>query len=224
MNVTRSDPSPRGTIWARPSGITMAKQLQGLLQELDEEQFNNFKFFLRHSAPEPRIAWELLANASREQTVNLMLRCHSHNSQELTLQLLELICRLDLAQCFQPPKDRAASSGASGAAAKGHEPALAPAGRLRLVSQSQLMNLASCMGRKWRQIGIQFLGLEYHQLEQVEEDHRGDLVLQAFGMLLEWRQQQGRAATAAHLHSILSAQKVPLQPEALDCLLKPGQG
>ncbi|KYO41830.1 hypothetical protein Y1Q_0004899 [Alligator mississippiensis] len=80
------------------------------------------------------------------------------------------------------------------------------------------------MGREWRRIGVQFLGLPNHRLEQLEEKHQGDLVMQAFGVLLQWRKKEGKAATAARLHSILSAQDVALQPEALNCLLEPGQG
>ncbi|XP_019340346.1 uncharacterized protein LOC109282535 isoform X2 [Alligator mississippiensis] len=209
----------RASCGAGPPGAAMAEQLLRLLQELDEEQFKCFKFFLRYSAPEPRIAWGPLENASRHQTADRLLEHYPHDTLGVALQMVRLIPRLDLVHSFQPPQDGAAPSQGNRGAANGPEQAPGP-GRPRLVSQSQLMNLARCMGREWRQIGIQFLGLQNHQLDQLQEDHHGNLVMQAFGMLLEWRQKKGRAATAAHLHSILSAPDVALQPEALDCLLQ----
>nr|XP_023654737.1 uncharacterized protein LOC111837129 isoform X1 [Paramormyrops kingsleyae] len=89
--------------------------------------------------------------------------------------------------------------------------------REELVTERQLMLLAQYVGHSWKQLGILALGLSNVQLDQVEEDKRCH-VDRVFAMLCIWRMREGRQATAAHLHRVLSQSNISLPPESLDVL------
>ncbi|KYO25373.1 hypothetical protein Y1Q_0019546 [Alligator mississippiensis] len=63
----------------------MAKQLLALMDELDEHQFEQFKFLLRHLCPKPRVPWGQLASASQPCTADLLLQHHPRKALALDL-------------------------------------------------------------------------------------------------------------------------------------------
>ncbi|XP_078543461.1 uncharacterized protein LOC144828826 [Lissotriton helveticus] len=88
----------------------------------------------------------------------------------------------------------------------------------KLVTDKQLMRLAKCLGKSWKQIGIEVLGIENNKLEQIEEDNQNNLVMKSFTMLKAWKNKEKKKATPVHLHQLLSSEGVPLEPEAYDFL------
>lgn len=82
------------------------------------------------------------------------------------------------------------------------------------------MKLARNMGRKWRQIGIEFLGVETTRLEQIEEENATNVVMRAFYMLLDWRNREGRTATTAKLYHLLNQEGVDLDQNVYAFLLE----
>lgn len=83
----------------------MAEQLLRLLQELDDDQFQHFKFLLEHSARSQAIPHGDPARASCPRTVELMLQHYAQHAMSLARKLLERIPRLDLVQQFRPLQD-----------------------------------------------------------------------------------------------------------------------
>ncbi|KAG6923043.1 hypothetical protein G0U57_000093 [Chelydra serpentina] len=209
--------------------MEMGEQLLHILEELSEEEFKKFTFYLPNVGTTPHIRRGRLDGASRVQVAQLLVQTYPREALGVTSQVLRQIPRLDLVpgRQLQPGGEtgnsgddanhsEAANSGAGASELQAYE-------RQSLVSEQQLMKLAGKMGRTWRQIGIEFLGLENHRLEQIEENNPGDTKQRAFNMLLEWRKQARQGATVIRLHSILSQDGVPLQPEALDCLRDTGR-
>ncbi|XP_065432073.1 uncharacterized protein LOC101945728 [Chrysemys picta bellii] len=198
--------------------MAMGEQLLRILDDLTKEEFEKFKFYLPHGGTAPHIRRGKLDGASHIQVAALLMQTYPQEALDITNQVLRKIPRLDLVQGGQ--LQTGGETGNSGDDAN-HSEAVnsgARAERKILVSEQQLMKLAGKMGKTWRQIGIEFLGLENHCLEQIEENNPGDTKLRAFSMLLEWRKRAKQDATVIHLCTILSQDDVPLQPEALDCL------
>ncbi|KAM9114935.1 uncharacterized protein ACDP82_018417 [Pangshura tecta] len=208
--------------------MAMGEQLLRILEDLREKEFEKFKFYLPHEGTAPHIRRGKLDGASRIQVAELLMQTYPQEALDITNQVLHKIPRLDLVQGGQ--LQTGGETGHSGNDADRSEAANSSTGARKpqahgkqsLVSEQQLMKLAGKMGKTWRQIGIEFLGLENHFLEQIEENNPGDTKLRAFNMLLEWRKRARQDATAIHLCSILSQDEVPLQPEALDCLRDTG--
>lgn len=90
---------------------------------------------------------------------------------------------------------------------------------LVLVKEKQLMSVARCIGKSWREIGRLALDLSTVKLEQIEEDHSSH-VERVFAMLRYWSTCQKDKATAAHLHSLLSQDDWALPAEKIDFLLE----
>ncbi|XP_053868224.1 uncharacterized protein LOC128827986 [Malaclemys terrapin pileata] len=196
--------------------MAMGEQLLRILDDLSMKDFEKFKFYLPHGGTAPHIRRGKLDGASRIQVAELLMQTYPQEALDITNQVLRKIPRLDLVQGGQ--LQTGGETGNSGDDANHSEAANSRAERQSLVSEQQLMKLAGKMGKTWRQIGIEFLGLENHCLEQIEENNPGDTKLRAFSMLLEWRKRAKQDATVIHLCTILSQDDVPLQPEALDCL------
>ncbi|GCC20085.1 hypothetical protein chiPu_0018727 [Chiloscyllium punctatum] len=89
----------------------------------------------------------------------------------------------------------------------------------KILTDKKLMQLAKNMGHNWQQIGIQFLDLQSHEIDQCEAQQRL-VVLQRFEMLKCWRNREKEGATAVKLHSILSNKECPISSAQLNCLLE----
>lgn len=90
----------------------------------------------------------------------------------------------------------------------------------KLVSQEQLMRLARKMGKNWKEIGILFLRMDISRLEQFQEEHSKNVVMQIFSMLWAWRTREKDKATADRLYNILSQEGVELDSSAYAFLLE----
>ncbi|CAM5116703.1 unnamed protein product [Natator depressus] len=209
--------------------MEMGEQVLHILEDLREEEFKKFNFYLLHGGTAPRIRRGKLDGASRIQVAELLMQTYPQEALDITNQVLCNIPRLDLVQGHQLQTggdagnsgDDANRSEAVNSSARASEPQAYE--RQSLVSEQQLMQLAGKMGKSWKQIGIEFLGLENHCLEQIEENNPGNTKLRAFSMFLEWRKRARQEATVICLLSILSQDGVPLQPEDLDCLRDTGR-
>lgn len=89
----------------------------------------------------------------------------------------------------------------------------------RQVSDQELMKVANQMGKRWKQIGIQYLGIKKSHLEQIEEENPGNVPMRAFYMLVGWRNREKEKATASQLYHILNQDGVELDQEAYEFLL-----
>ncbi|KAM9354458.1 uncharacterized protein KZ484_012615 [Pholidichthys leucotaenia] len=74
---------------------TRMKALLEVLDDLKEEDFERFKYFLKDSL---KIGWSQLENANRVKVVDLMLETDSSNAVEVTKTLLKAIKRNDLVE------------------------------------------------------------------------------------------------------------------------------
>lgn len=87
-----------------------------------------------------------------------------------------------------------------------------------LVTEKQLMILAGNIGKEWKNIGIQFLGLANCEIEQFDEGNN-DFKMKVFYMLHKWKHRNKEKATPRRLYNILSERDVPLSIDKLSCLL-----
>ncbi|XP_067385821.1 FAS-associated death domain protein-like [Emydura macquarii macquarii] len=204
--------------------MATGEQLLHTLEELSEEEFRKLKFLLPNAGTAPHIPRGRLDGASRIQVTQLLEQRYPEEALDVMRQVLYKIPRQDLVQRDRLQTAGEAGNGGEGAvnAGTGAREPQAQERQTPPVSQKQLMMLAGKMGRAWRQIGIEFLGLENHCLEQIEENNPRDTKLQVFNMLLEWKNRARERATASRLYAILSQDGVPLPPEALDCLRDTG--
>ncbi|XP_074835629.1 uncharacterized protein LOC142002970 [Carettochelys insculpta] len=208
--------------------MATGEQLLRVLQELKEEEFKAFKFFLHHAALAPLIPYGQLDGASCIRVAELLKQTYPREALEITGKVLHKIPRMDLVQsCW---RQAGVDAGTSGSDAHCSEAVNSGAGagetgaqeNQSLVSEQQLMKLAGKMGRNWKQIGIEFLGLEDHCLDRIELDNPSNTKLQVFQMLMEWRKRAKQGASTRALYIILS-QDGALQPDALSCLLNAGR-
>ncbi|KAL2104244.1 hypothetical protein ACEWY4_001112 [Coilia grayii] len=88
-----------------------------------------------------------------------------------------------------------------------------------VVTEKQLMLVASKMGRSWKQFGRVALGIETVKLEQIVEDNPCNLVEQVFAMLRVWSMRERSKATAKCLHCLLSDGDWALPRESIKFLL-----
>uniref|UniRef100_I3K2V7 Zgc:174906 n=1 Tax=Oreochromis niloticus TaxID=8128 RepID=I3K2V7_ORENI len=100
-----------------------------------------------------------------------------------------------------------------------HKPQKKENKHLRYQIEKQLMCVARTIGKSWRAIGREVLGISSVKLEQIEEDHNLH-VERVFAMLRYWRNSQREKATPTQLHSLLSQGEWMLPPESIDFLLK----
>ncbi|GLD45795.1 E3 ubiquitin-protein ligase TRIM21-like isoform X1 [Lates japonicus] len=91
----------------------LEEKLWNILQELGQEEFKRFKWFLKKDGileDFPGIPWAQLENAERQDTVDLMVQKYQDSgAQKVTLKVLEKLNRNDLVQHLQNsslrPKD-----------------------------------------------------------------------------------------------------------------------
>ncbi|XP_066565452.1 NACHT, LRR and PYD domains-containing protein 1b allele 5 isoform X2 [Amia ocellicauda] len=76
------------------------------------------------------------------------------------------------------------------------------------VTDQQLLMLAKCMGKEWKQLGILYLNLSKKDIDQSQAKDE-DLTIQKFIMLDEWRKRAKNNATLELLHQILNGEDVP---------------
>ncbi|XP_062397182.1 uncharacterized protein zgc:174906 isoform X2 [Sardina pilchardus] len=88
-----------------------------------------------------------------------------------------------------------------------------------VVTEQQLMLVATNMGRSWKQFGRMALGISTTKLEQIVEDNPHNLVEQTFAMLRFWSMRERSKATAKRLHGLLSEGDWALPPESINFLL-----
>lgn len=102
-----------------------------------------------------------------------------------------------------------------------HLAVLFPLAGCQLVTEQQLMRLSGMVGREWKQVGRQLLGILTHKLEHFEEENPRSRTERVFAMLLYWRTREGEGATASKLHQRLTAEGSPIHPQPLTFLLEP---
>ncbi|XP_064155602.1 uncharacterized protein zgc:174906 [Anguilla rostrata] len=88
-----------------------------------------------------------------------------------------------------------------------------------LVTEKQMMLVARCLGRDWKQLGRVALGVSTVRLEQIEEENPRNHAERVFAMLRAWRDRERWTATAARLHALLSVDECGPPPESVDFLL-----
>ncbi|XP_069053641.1 NACHT, LRR and PYD domains-containing protein 1a allele 5 isoform X2 [Lepisosteus oculatus] len=77
-----------------------------------------------------------------------------------------------------------------------------------IITDQQLMVIAKCMGKEWKQLGISYLNLLKKDIDQSQAKDE-DLTIQKFNMLDEWRKRAKNNATVTHLSNILDGEDVP---------------
>ncbi|XP_032998540.1 apoptosis-associated speck-like protein containing a CARD [Lacerta agilis] len=194
------------------------EQLLQILEDLTAEEFRKFVFHLE-SIPDRsvRIPRGKLEKVSPVELAELLARYFPGKELEVAAHALEKIPRRDILRDLL--RDVAVGDRPSGRETPAMEASVglveaAPAQSSQVVSQQQLMKLARKLGRKWKTIAIEFLGVENSRLEQIEEENHKDVVMQAFYMLWEWRNREGGRATAANLYLILNQDGVNLDHDA----------
>lgn len=88
-----------------------------------------------------------------------------------------------------------------------------------MVSEREMMLVASCIGNSWREVGIMALGMNTTTLHQIEEDnslHR----MRVFAMLRKWSMREREKATAARLHSLITQEEYGVDALKLNFLLE----
>ncbi|NWQ96275.1 CRADD protein, partial [Burhinus bistriatus] len=204
--------------------------LLALQQALSEEQFQSLKYLL-----EERLPLGVLGPATRPELCSLLLQRFPGQALRLAADLLRQIHRHDLLRLYQLPgaEEEEETPGEKGDA--GHSsvpsgcgedagcrrlslpvasspPSLPP----RRLTEKDLIQIAQKLGREWQEVGIGCLGLERSRLEQIREDNPGNVVMQSFEMLREWRRREKQEATAPRLHACLAP--ASLDPELHDLL------
>ncbi|XP_053169245.1 caspase recruitment domain-containing protein 8-like isoform X2 [Hemicordylus capensis] len=72
------------------------------------------------------------------------------------------------------------------------------------LTDQQLMSLAKKMGKNWKIIGIQHLGLSFVEIEQIEAKKEEDVNMYKFHMLQIWRDSKQNDGTAQSLYDCLN--------------------
>ncbi|XP_062979180.1 uncharacterized protein LOC134396587 [Elgaria multicarinata webbii] len=204
--------------------MDVRERLLWALQELAQDEFDAFVFFL-DSIPRGK-----LHNVTRVTLAELLLRYFPDRALAVTAEVLEKIPRMDLLQQLRREAEGAGGirerrGGGGGdapreeAAAVARAPPAAPV-QPRVVSDKELMKLSKNMGREWKIIGIEFLGMKNSLLEQIEEDNPKNMAMQAFYMLKNWRNREKGGATAVRLYDILSQEAVELGHDAYAFLIE----
>lgn len=77
------------------------------------------------------------------------------------------------------------------------------------LTEKQLMPLAKCMGKEWKQVAISYLDLIKSEVDEIEASEE-DLVMKKFQMLDRWRRRQSKGeAGAVQLLERLNQDDVP---------------
>ncbi|XP_053144877.1 FAS-associated death domain protein-like [Hemicordylus capensis] len=201
--------------------MAVAELLLAILNDLADDELRTFAYHLSFIQPSG-IPRGRLSGATRVQLAELLMQHYPAKELEVTAEVLRKIPRNDLLRRCHLPLGEMARAGEEPpprmevpmqAAAAGQN-----AGSMR-VPESKLMTLAGNMGKKWKQIGIEFLGVTTTRLEQIEEENSTE-AMRAFYMLMEWKNNARERATPAHLFGILSQERVPLDHDAYKFLVE----
>ncbi|KAL8163995.1 UNVERIFIED_CONTAM: hypothetical protein K2H54_043267 [Gekko kuhli] len=209
-----------------------------ILDELTDEELRTFVFFLQELPGQPdRIPRGKLENVSRVQLAELLLKYHPGMELNVTAQVLEEVPRRDLLRKYHlrgqegaPRAEAAAAAGSHGQEQK--LPVSEETGETtsrmndlvdttpiqRRVSEKDLMKLAKNLGKNWRAIGIEYLGVAMSRIEQIEEENPSNAVMRNFYMLNVWKNCEGEKATPDRLYHILSQEEVPLDQDVIEFL------
>ncbi|NXS50944.1 CRADD protein, partial [Balaeniceps rex] len=203
--------------------------LLALQQALSEEQFQALKYLL-----EARLPLAQLRPATRPELCSLLLQRFPGRALHVTADLLRRISRHDLVRLYRLPganedvPEENGEAGGSPAPPSGcgegggcgavPPPAASspPPAPPRCLTERELMQVAQKLGKEWQETAIGCLELARSRLDQIREDNPGNVVMQSFEMLREWRRREKREATARRLHACLTNANV--DPELLDLL------
>lgn len=89
----------------------------------------------------------------------------------------------------------------------------------KTVTEKQLMNVARCIGKNWKEVGRLALEISSTSLEQIMEENPHNHREQVFNMLLQWRMKEREKASATRLHELLSQEDCALAPGSIEFLL-----
>ncbi|XP_069087038.1 uncharacterized protein [Pleurodeles waltl] len=193
------------------------------LNKLSKNQYHSLLFHLTDQSRNPHLSRLETDDISPTELVQKLEETYTNEALRIIADIMKRINRMDLYEELRVKlgdsctelcaKDQDSASGI-GEALNSHK----YAGRDKLVTDQQLMRLARCLGKSWKQIGIEVLGIENIKLEQIEEDNQNNLVMKAFYMLKAWKNKEKTKATPDHLCQLLSSDGVPLELEAYDFL------
>lgn len=78
------------------------------------------------------------------------------------------------------------------------------------MSDKQLMQVAKCIGKEWKCVGISYLELTKQDMEDIEIATKGGQVMMNFHMLDRWRSRQSKGeAGVMQLYEALNQEDVP---------------
>ncbi|XP_054859864.1 uncharacterized protein LOC129346549 [Eublepharis macularius] len=187
------------------------RTLLRVLDDLSSDELRAFAFYLPELPGQPtRIPRGKLDNADRVQLAELLLKYYPGRELEVAAKVLYEVPRRDLLKKYllqgqegaptmdaSPEKAPAAGSHTQGQPLPVSEKPREPTSRMaslaettpaaRRVSEKDLMKLARNLGKNWRAIGIEYLGVEASRLEQIEEENPGNAVMRNFYMLKSWK-------------------------------------
>ncbi|XP_060676999.1 uncharacterized protein LOC132805771 [Hemiscyllium ocellatum] len=217
--------------------MTTGQFLLEVLDELSENDFERFRFHLENSAEFKPIARGRSEGKSRQEMASLLQHNYGKQARDISRKVLLQIPRRDLvgkmfgdgnlsgseSTRVQRKRERLKDCESDGALSEPSDNEMIMSKKnkveLKILTDKKLMQLAKNMGHNWQQIGIQFLDLQSHEIEQCEAQQRL-VVLQRFEMLKCWRNREKEGATAVKLHSILSNKECPISSAQLNCLLE----
>ncbi|XP_042311683.1 uncharacterized protein LOC121924353 isoform X2 [Sceloporus undulatus] len=197
------------------------ERLLRCLEELSAGELRTFLFYLGPVLPRGKLE----PPCPPVRVAELLLKYEPQRALELAAGALGKVPRRDLLPLLllqrgeERPEERRREPPFGGG---GEAPPAAPdfSGQTKRVSDSQLMKLARKMGKGWRQIGIEYLGIENSVLEQIEEENANNVVMRAYYMLRNWKNREKEGATAARLYFILHQEEVQLDSDAYAFLLE----
>ncbi|XP_069087040.1 FAS-associated death domain protein-like isoform X2 [Pleurodeles waltl] len=173
------------------------------LNKLSKNQYHSLLFHLTDQSRNPHLSRLETDDISPTELVQKLEETYTNEALRIIADIMKRINRMDLYEELR---------------VKLGDSCTELCGRDKLVTDQQLMRLARCLGKSWKQIGIEVLGIENIKLEQIEEDNQNNLVMKAFYMLKAWKNKEKTKATPDHLCQLLSSDGVPLELEAYDFL------
>ncbi|XP_051865591.1 uncharacterized protein si:ch211-114l13.9 [Pristis pectinata] len=211
-----------------------------VLDELTARELNRFIFFLNDSTEWKPIPSGRLEDQPREEIALLLQNHYGNQVVDVARKILHDIPRRDLIERMFKDAERDGSIGMTGERKRDRPEGQDSAGTMsdrsennnpnpkknkveaKLLTDKQLMKLASKMGHNGKQIGIQFLKLESYEIDQCESQ-APTLIMQNFNILQLWRNREKKNATAKRLHAILASNDCPISSECIDWLLEENQ-
>ncbi|XP_048346828.1 uncharacterized protein LOC125429607 isoform X2 [Sphaerodactylus townsendi] len=182
------------------------RTLLSILEDLTDEDLRVFVFLLPEVPNQTcRIPRGKLDNVSRVQVADLLLQYCPAIELEVVARVLHDLPRRDLLKKYN-------------LRAPAETPRMEAAAAAGPVSEKDLMKLAKNLGKNWRAIGIEYLGVGLPRLEQIEEENPGNAVMRNFYMLKVWKNCEGARATPDRLYHILAQEEVPLDQDAIEFL------